>query len=105
MPTLFRVEAVLTADGTVEPADVERLRDDLALPEPALADGQDDPGAREVTVAADGRGAELVTVVEAEDDDAARRLVEDAVTAALGRAGGTAGLRLEQLRSSGAYDL
>ncbi|MEJ5946777.1 hypothetical protein WDZ17_15880 [Pseudokineococcus basanitobsidens] len=106
MPTLYRVDAVLSFDAPVDAADVRRLLADLDLPAPVLPDGEDDPTGSDVRVDEDGGGADLVVLVEAEDDSGARELVQAALEAALGRSGGTRdGARLDSLRASAAYDL
>ncbi|WP_299037521.1 hypothetical protein [uncultured Pseudokineococcus sp.] len=106
MPTLYRVDVVLSFAAPVSREAVEQLRSDLDLPEPALETGQEDPAARDVRVDEDGRGADLVLLVEAETDVAARDVVQDAAGAALVRAGWAEDeARVDLVRSTGAYDL
>lgn len=106
MPTLFRVDVVLSFTDPVSPEEVERVRADLDLPLPTLETGQVDPAAGDVRVDEDGRGADLVLLVEAETDVAAREAVQDAVGDALSRGRWDEGsARVDLVRSTGAYDL
>lgn len=106
MPVLHRVDVVLSFSAPVAPEEVARLAGDLQLPEPRLATGAPDPGARDVRVDEDGEGADLVVLVEAETDVAAREAVERAVAAALARGPWEDGAaRVDLVRSTAAYDL
>ena len=106
MPTLYRVDVVLFFSAPVSPEEVRQLCGDLGLAEPALATGQEDPGAHDVRVDADGEGADVVLLVEAETDGAARDAVQDALAAALARSPwGEDDARVDLVRSTAAYDL
>jgi len=106
MPTLYRVDVVLSFSGPVSAQEVEQLRDDLELPVPTLETGAADPAARDVRVDEDGEGADVVLLVEAETDVAAREAVQEAVVAALARGRwGQDDARVDLVRSTAAYDL